>query len=109
MDPGSDVAVESHVADQAAFISSLRKRLEASEDKEAVTTSTVPQPTQIPAVAVADVPGDEQSWEPSESLADVDNATRQSVHVRSYCTVLRMDRLKSGGWGGHSRVSVHCI
>lgn len=92
MDPGRDVAVESHVADQAAFISNLKKSLEAPEE-EAHSTSTASQPAQAPVVATAGVPADTPSWEPQERAAALENASRQSVHVRCDFTTYTSNQL----------------
>ena len=85
MDPGREVAVESHVADQQAFIANLCKRLEAPDEQPASTSTSAQgaQVAQVPAAGAAGEPTDaEQSWEPEDATTAAENASRQSVHVR---------------------------
>lgn len=80
--------MESHVAYQEAFISNLRKRLEASDEQPASTSTSAQaaQAAQVPAAAAGGQPTDvEKSWEREDATTADENASRQSVHVR--CTL----------------------
>jgi hypothetical protein len=89
MDSGDDVAVvESHVADQVAFIANLRKCLEASDEDSATncalpaTASAAAAPVAATAEAAAEgQPGDPQENDDAAASA-AQEASRQRVHVR---------------------------
>ena len=79
MDPGTEVAVESHVADQALFVANLRKRLEASEEEAKCTASVQDQPAPAAPENGAD---ESQSHQPEDDTEALEDASRKAVHVR---------------------------